>query len=43
LLLHFAWYLKAIALRVSFFAQEFRTPQPVSVKRLEKAWGQLNH
>jgi ATP-dependent helicase HrpA len=29
-------------LRVSFFAQELRTPQPVSVKRLEKAWGQLN-
>jgi ATP-dependent helicase HrpA len=26
---------------VSFFAQELRTPQPVSVKRLEKAWGQL--
>jgi ATP-dependent helicase HrpA len=29
-------------LRVSFFAQELRTPQPVSVKRLEKAWTQLN-
>jgi ATP-dependent helicase HrpA len=29
-------------LRVSFFAQELRTPQPVSVKRLDKAWGQLN-
>jgi ATP-dependent helicase HrpA len=28
-------------LRVSFFAQELRTPQPVSVKRLEKAWTQL--
>ncbi|MFP8778061.1 ATP-dependent RNA helicase HrpA [Hydrogenophaga sp. RWCD_12] len=28
-------------LRVSFFAQELRTPQPVSVKRLDKAWGQL--
>jgi ATP-dependent helicase HrpA len=28
-------------LRVSFFAQELRTPQPVSVKRLEKAWAQL--
>jgi len=26
---------------VSFFAQELRTPQPVSVKRLEKAWAQL--
>jgi ATP-dependent helicase HrpA len=29
-------------LRVSFFAQELRTPQPVSVKRLEKVWAQLN-
>lgn len=29
-------------LRVSFFAQELRTPQPVSVKRLEKVWQQLN-
>jgi ATP-dependent helicase HrpA len=29
-------------LRVSFFAQELRTPQPVSVKRLEKLWSQLN-
>jgi ATP-dependent helicase HrpA len=28
-------------LRVSFFAQELRTPQPVSLKRLEKAWTQL--
>jgi ATP-dependent helicase HrpA len=29
-------------LRVSFFAQELRTPQPVSVKRLDKVWTQLN-
>jgi ATP-dependent helicase HrpA len=29
-------------LRVSFFAQELRTPQPVSLKRLEKAWSQVN-
>jgi ATP-dependent helicase HrpA len=29
-------------LRVSFFAQELRTPQPVSIKRIEKAWSQLN-
>ncbi|MDP3922513.1 MAG: ATP-dependent RNA helicase HrpA, partial [Hydrogenophaga sp.] len=29
-------------LRVSFFAQELRTPQPVSVKRLDKAWSQIN-
>ncbi len=32
----FRWLLEE--LRVSFFAQELRTPQPVSVKRLEKAW-----
>jgi ATP-dependent helicase HrpA len=30
-------------LRVSFFAQELRTPQPVSLKRLDKAWQQLLH
>ncbi|MES3010650.1 MAG: ATP-dependent RNA helicase HrpA [Pseudomonadota bacterium] len=36
----FRWLLEE--LRVSFFAQELRTPQPVSVKRLEKVWGQLN-
>jgi ATP-dependent helicase HrpA len=30
-------------LRVSFFAQELRTPQPVSVKRLDKVWAQLVH
>ncbi|MFO6419406.1 ATP-dependent RNA helicase HrpA [Hylemonella sp. W303a] len=29
-------------LRVSFFAQELRTPQPVSIKRIEKVWLQLN-
>ncbi|MBD3893647.1 MAG: ATP-dependent RNA helicase HrpA [Hydrogenophaga sp.] len=29
-------------LRVSYFAQELRTPQPVSGKRLDKAWAQLN-
>ncbi|MBL0919349.1 MAG: ATP-dependent RNA helicase HrpA [Hydrogenophaga sp.] len=29
-------------LRVSFFAQELRTPQPVSLKRLDKAWAQVN-
>ena len=28
-------------LRVSLFAQELRTPQPVSVKRIEKIWVQL--
>jgi ATP-dependent helicase HrpA len=36
----FRWLLEE--LRVSFFAQELRTPQPVSVKRMEKAWQQLN-
>ena len=40
-MLEFRWLLEE--LRVSFFAQELKTPQPVSVKRLEKAWGQLNH
>ena len=30
-------------LRVSLFAQELRTPQPVSIKRLEKVWGQVGH
>ena len=37
----FRWLLEE--LRVSFFAQELRTPQPVSLKRLEKAWTQLNN
>jgi ATP-dependent helicase HrpA len=36
----FRWLLEEI--RVSFFAQELRTPQPVSIKRLEKLWLQLN-
>ena len=40
-MLEFRWLLEE--LRVSFFAQELRTPQPVSVKRLDKAWTQLNH
>jgi ATP-dependent helicase HrpA len=35
----FGWLLEE--LRVSLFAQELRTPQPVSVKRLERAWAQL--
>jgi ATP-dependent helicase HrpA len=35
----FRWLLEE--LRVSFFAQELRTPQPVSTKRLDKAWSQL--
>jgi len=36
----FRWLLEE--LRVSLFAQELRTPQPVSVKRLDKVWSQLN-
>ncbi|MEO8857399.1 MAG: DUF3418 domain-containing protein, partial [Burkholderiaceae bacterium] len=36
----FRWLLEE--LRVSFFAQELRTPQPVSTKRLDKAWQQLH-
>ncbi|PIM52980.1 ATP-dependent RNA helicase HrpA [Roseateles chitinivorans] len=37
----FRWQLEE--LRVSLFAQELRTPQPVSVKRLEKVWSQLQN
>jgi ATP-dependent helicase HrpA len=40
-MLELRWLLEE--LRVSFFAQELRTPQPVSIKRLEKVWGQLSH
>jgi len=36
----FRWLIEE--LRISLFAQELRTPQPVSVKRLEKSWQQLN-
>ncbi|WP_058087813.1 ATP-dependent RNA helicase HrpA [Aquabacterium parvum] len=35
----FRWLLEE--LRISLFAQELRTPQPVSVKRLEKVWAQI--
>ena len=35
----YRWLLEE--LRVSLFAQELRTPQPVSLKRLDKAWAQL--
>ncbi|MDQ2928776.1 MAG: ATP-dependent RNA helicase HrpA, partial [Pseudomonadota bacterium] len=34
----FRWWLEE--LRVGLFAQELKTPQPVSVKRLEKIWAQ---
>ncbi|MGA0571118.1 ATP-dependent RNA helicase HrpA [Variovorax sp. VNK109] len=40
-MLEFRWLLEE--LRVSFFAQELRTPQPVSLKRLDKAWAQLSN
>jgi ATP-dependent helicase HrpA len=36
----YRWLLEE--LRVSFFAQELRTPQPVSAKRLEKLWALLS-
>ena len=35
----YRWLLEE--LRVSLFAQELRTPQPVSAKRLQKAWEQM--
>ncbi|MBS0506158.1 MAG: ATP-dependent RNA helicase HrpA [Proteobacteria bacterium] len=35
----YRWMLEE--LRVSFFAQELRTPYPVSAKRLDKLWAQL--
>ena len=35
----FRWLLEE--LRISLFAQELRTPQPVSAKRLDKVWTQL--
>ncbi len=35
----YRWLLEE--LRVSLFAQELRTPQPVSAKRLDKVWAQL--
>ena len=36
----YRWMLEE--LRVSLFAQELRTPQPVSAKRLDRAWAQLS-
>ncbi|HKU86519.1 MAG TPA: ATP-dependent RNA helicase HrpA [Casimicrobiaceae bacterium] len=38
-LVAFRWLLEE--LRVSLFAQELRTPLPVSLKRVEKAWAEL--
>ncbi len=40
-MLEFRWLLEELS--VSFFAYELRAPQPVSIKRLVKAWGYLNH
>ena len=37
----FKWMIEE--LRVSLFAQELKTPYPVSVKRLLKEWEELNH
>jgi hypothetical protein len=36
----YRWLLEE--LRVSLFAQELRTPQPVSARRLDKAWAQID-
>jgi ATP-dependent helicase HrpA len=36
----YRWLLEE--LRVSLFAQELRTPQPVSAKRLDKVWAQID-
>ena len=38
-LVEFRWLLEE--LRVGLFAQELRTPMPVSVKRLHKVWDSL--
>ncbi len=37
----FRWLLEE--LRISLFAQELRTPQPISVKRIEKVWAQISN
>ena len=36
----FRWLLEELT--VSLFAQELRTPQPVSFKRVERAWAELS-
>jgi ATP-dependent helicase HrpA len=38
-LAEFRWLLEE--LRVSLFAQELKTPMPVSVKRLHKVWSSI--
>lgn len=40
-LLNFRWLIEE--LRVSLFAQELKTPFPVSIKRLEKIWQEMRH
>lgn len=40
-LLNFRWLIEE--LRVSLFAQELKTPFPVSIKRLEKIWQDMRH
>ena len=37
----FRWLLEE--LKVSLFAQELKTPFPVSYKRVERAWSELDH
>jgi len=35
----FQWQLQE--LRVSFFAQELKTIQPISIQRMDKSWAEL--
>jgi len=37
--IHFQWQLQE--LRVSFFAQELKTIQPISIQRMDKSWAEL--
>jgi ATP-dependent helicase HrpA len=37
--IHFQWQLQE--LRVSFFAQELKTVQPISIQRMDKSWTEL--
>ena len=40
-LINFRWLIEE--LRVSLFAQELKTPFPISIKRLEKTWQEIHH
>ncbi|HYN55267.1 MAG TPA: DUF3418 domain-containing protein, partial [Methylotenera sp.] len=40
-LMNFRWLIEE--LRVSLFAQELKTPFPISIKRLEKIWQDMQH